>query len=417
MKPRPVMLVSGNVRPVSGDWPVGGAARQAVKLSRALRVRGVDTHVVTHRPRLRFPRREVVDDVPVRYVDSLYWLLRSRGLRRLEAMSRIGALVAYLARHRQEYDVIHVHTGATVTALGGVLAGRWLNRPTIVKITNSGKLNDFHRLRHEMGLPAAKRLAGLLRSASRVVTLNEEAAHEMVAEGFHPTQIVHIPNGVEVDRIPSRSDYKCDACPSIVYVGRLHPYKGLDVLLESLAHLSQDHTWDLTLVGSGSAHDALAQQVNALGLKGRVTFTGEVSDVLPYLQRADVFVLPSRAEGISNAMLEAMAAGLPCVAADNAGNRRVVRHGETGLIFPLGDAEALASTLASLLADVRQRERLGRAARRFVDMHFSLARVAEAYMALYHELAGGVSEVTGCENLVTYPILQGALPPHKDISS
>ena len=85
MTPRPVMLVSGNVRPVPGDWPVGGAARQAIKLSRALRLRGVDTGIITHRPRLRFPRREVVDEVPVRYVVSLYWSLRYRGLRRLEA--------------------------------------------------------------------------------------------------------------------------------------------------------------------------------------------------------------------------------------------------------------------------------------------------------------------------------------------
>ena len=121
--PQPVMLVSGNVRSVAGNLPVGGAARQAVKLSRALRALGVDTHIVTHRPRLRFPWRERVDTVPVHYVDSLYWLLHRKGLRRLEALLRLGVLMIYLARHRQKYDVIHIHTAATATALAGTLAG------------------------------------------------------------------------------------------------------------------------------------------------------------------------------------------------------------------------------------------------------------------------------------------------------
>ena len=188
--PQPVMLVSGNVRPVPGDLPVGGAARQAVKLSRALRALGVDAHIVTHRPRRRFPRHEVVDGVPVQYINSLYWLLYRKGVRRLEAMVRLGALLAHLIRQRQTYDVIHIHTSATVTGLAGVLAGRWLGKPTILKNTNSGVLNDFYRFRRGCGLPAPARLAALLRSATRVVTLNEEAAHELAAEGFGPEQVV-----------------------------------------------------------------------------------------------------------------------------------------------------------------------------------------------------------------------------------
>jgi len=404
MIPRTIMLVSGNVRPVPGDWPVGGAERQALKLSYALRMRGVDAHIVARRSRLRFPRREVVDDVPVRYVDSLYWLLRYRGTRRLEAMLRVGVLAAYLARHRHEYDVIHIHTGATTTALAGVLAGRWLNKPTVLKITTSGERNDIRRFRDGSRLPAARQLAGLLRSATRVVTLNDEATHELLADGFHPKQIIHIPNGVEVDRIPPKSRYDVETWPNIMYIGRLHPAKGLDVLLESLAQLPPALAWRITLVGSGPARAALAQQTNALGLEDRVIFSGEVTDVLPYLQRADIFVLPSRAEGISNSLLEAMAAGLPCVVTDNAGNRRVLTHGETGLLVPMGDAETLASTLASLLEDARLRERLGCAARHFVVAHFSMAQVVEAYLSLYQQLAGALSQDSDGQPLYDYPV-------------
>jgi glycosyltransferase involved in cell wall biosynthesis len=389
--PQPVMLVSGNVRSVAGNLPVGGAARQAVKLSRALRALGVDTHIVTHRPRLRFPWRERVDTVPVHYVDSLYWLLHRKGLRRLEALLRLGVLMIYLARHRQKYDVIHIHTAATATALAGTLAGRWLSKPTILKITNSGTRNDFYRFRDGSGLPAARQLAGVLRSATCVVTLNASAADELLSEGFDPGQLVHIPNGVDVDRFPPKSCYEAGTCANLTYVGRLYPSKGLNVLLEALAQLPPAPNWRLTLVGGGSARAQLAQQAGELGLEDRIEFVGEVPDVLPYLQQADLFVLPSHTEGISNALLEAMAAGLPCLATDNAGNRHVLTQNETGLLVRVGDAADMASALSTLLADAQLRERLGRAARHLVETCFSIASVTEAYLQLYRELSTGVT--------------------------
>jgi glycosyltransferase involved in cell wall biosynthesis len=324
-------------------------------------------------------------------VDSLYWLLHRKGLRRLEALLRVGVLVTYLARHRQDYDVIHIHTAATATALAGTLAGRWLSKPTILKITNSGTRNDFYRFRDGSGLPAAKRLAGVLRSATCVVTLNASAADELLSEGFDPGQLVHIPNGVDVDHFPPKSRYEVGPCANLTYVGRLYPSKGLNVLLEALAQLPPVPNWRLTLVGGGSARAQLAQQAGELGLEDRIEFVGEVPDVLPYLQQADLFVLPSHTEGISNALLEAMAAGLPCLATDNAGNRHVLTHNETGLLARVGDAADLASTLSTLLEDALLRERLGRAARHLVETCFSIASVTEAYVQLYRELITGVT--------------------------
>lgn len=415
MSPRPIMLVSGHVRPIPGVLPVGGAARQAVKLSRALRVRGVDARIVTFRPRLRFPWREVVDDVPVCYVDSLYWLLRYRGTRRFEAMLRVGVLVAYLVRHQREYDVIHIHTGATATALAGVLAGRWLNKPTVLKITNSGERFDLYRFYQASGLPGARRLAKSLRSATCVVTLNEEATHQLMTEGFYSRQIVRIPNGVEVDRIPQKPCYETDGWLNILYIGRLHTSKGLDVLLEALVRLPQALAWHLILVGSGPARATLARQIDTLGLKDRISFTGEVANVIPCLRQADIFVLPSRTEGISNALLEAMTVGLPCVASDNAGNRQVLIHGETGLLVPIGDAETLAYTLACLLTDTRLRERLGRAARHLVETRFDIAYVAEAYLTLYQQLIISSPQAPDSQSLIRHPSLQEAPPPRRDV--
>lgn len=388
------MLVSGHVRPMPGDLPVGGAARQAIKLSQALRARGVEVRVITSQPQRRSPKHDSVDSVSVHYVDSLHWLFRHPGMRRLEAILRVGVLLAYLVRHRHEYEVIHIHTAATATALAGALAGRWLSKPTVLKITNSGERYDLDRFYQVSGLPFARWLGKLLRSASCVVAMNEEAVQQLMADGFHAEQITHIPNGVEVDSIQPKQSYSVDERLSILYVGRLHASKGLDVLLESLARLPQALVWRLTLVGSGPAHAVLTRQVESLGLKKQVLFTGEVTNVTPYLQQADIFVLPSHTEGISNALLEAMAAGLPCVATDNAGNRRILTHGETGLLVPVNDAESLADSLTSLLTDARLRERLGRAGRHCVETRFNISRVAEAYLGLYRQLTGDLSEIS-----------------------
>jgi glycosyltransferase involved in cell wall biosynthesis len=121
-----------------------------------------------------------------------------------------------------------------------------------------------------------------------------------------------------------------------------------------------------------------------------VRFHGRVDDPAVHTRAADLFVLPSLSEGISNALLEAMAQGLPCIATDIPGNRDLIRDGETGLLVPTGDPGALAQRIALLAGDEGLRASLGRAARRLVEVRFDIDSVAREYAALYRGLLARV---------------------------
>jgi glycosyltransferase involved in cell wall biosynthesis len=142
----------------------------------------------------------------------------------------------------------------------------------------------------------------------------------------------------------------------------------------------------LVVVGDGPEREALEQLSRSLAIDEIVDFIGIVDDVAPYLRDADVFVLPSHAEGLSNALLEAMAVGLPVIVSNVPGNVDVVEHGRTGLVFEVDNASELAASLARVLRDDDLRNLLGAGARGSVEESYSLQAVAGRYIELYDEL-------------------------------
>ena len=148
-------------------------------------------------------------------------------------------------------------------------------------------------------------------------------------------------------------------------MARLVPQKGIDVLIRALAQTTgATRDWTLTLVGDGPEREALERQVLQAGLQEKVHFLGYRPDPQTFLLQAGVFVLPSRFEGMPNALLEAMAAGLAVVVTDaSPGPLEVVVNGVSGLVVPSDEPSALADALDRLAADPGLRERLGAAAR------------------------------------------------------
>ena len=162
----------------------------------------------------------------------------------------------------------------------------------------------------------------------------------------------------EADRGPRRRE--------VLAVARLVPQKGLDLLLQAFAALpmTSREGWSLTLVGDGPERQALEQQARALGIEADVCFAGFRSDPLTFMQRASIFALPSRFEGMPNALLEAMAAGLPAVVSDaSPGPLEMVRDGVHGCVVPREDWQAFARALERLMLDEALRERFGAEAR------------------------------------------------------
>jgi glycosyltransferase involved in cell wall biosynthesis len=367
---------------------VGGTERQAHTLARALAKRGVKVEIVTGWWFRRTRRRETLDGIPVFRNQTLWEFGGVKGLRKLGGYLYIGSLLWYLWRRRNRYDVIHVH-GLNYHTFAAVLAARWLNKKTITKLANSGKASDIEKMRQDRQLVFARFMLPTALRCDRFVALNETIVQELVEAGVPRSRIVRLSNGVDLDGIDPRRQPTLHRPPRVVFVGRLHRQKGLDTLLRALRVLMDDRQGDgvrLVLVGDGPEREALEQLSLGLGVDEIVDFVGIVDDVAPYLKDADIFVLPSHAEGLSNALLEAMAFGIPVIVSNVPGNTDAVEDNRTGLIFEVGDAPALAAGIARLLDDSDLRERLGRAARESVEESYSLAAVAGRYIELYDEL-------------------------------
>lgn len=270
----------------------------------------------------------------------------------------------------------------------GMLAAR-LGRPRAVVTTR--RAIKAHRPGHV----AAYRWTDPL--VHRIVA-NSEAVRRFTlqAERLAPSRVVTIPNGVDLARFAGGDGAAARArlglAPDdlvVVSVGTIKPVKGQDVLLRALAPLFAGEP-RLRWVAAGAlapgSGEAFAAEVARRGLGQRVLLPGAVDDVPGLLQAADLFVLPSRSEGMSNALLEAMAAARAIVATDVGGNAECLDGGAAGRLVPPGDDAALGRAIAALLPDPAARARLGALARARAAAEYSLDALLSRTEALYEAL-------------------------------
>lgn len=364
---------------------IGGTERQAHKLSQKLLDKQTAVELVTGWWFRGTPAQETLDGIPVRRNLTLWEFFGIKGLRKLGGYLYILSLIWYLWRRRADYDVIHVH-GLNYHTFAAVLAGRWCNRPVIAKLANSGQASDVKKMQQDRQLALARFMLPTALQCDRFVALNKKVVAELTAVNVPPARIIELPNGVETDTVPAKTSYELHQPARLVYVGRLHPQKGIDTLLHALRQLLDHHDIHLQLLGDGPIRDELVSLAEELGITTHVEFHGQTDQVQAHLQQADLFVLPSRAEGISNALLEAMACGLPVIVSAIPGNVDVIEHNHNGLRFTVDDSDALAHHLTTLLTQPERRERLGRQARQTVERHYSLNVVADQYITLYRDL-------------------------------
>ena len=203
-----------------------------------------------------------------------------------------------------------------------------------------------------------------------------------------------IPNGVDTERFRCRRDIGVDmrrrlgVSPETVVVGtvgRLDPVKDHRTLLRALDSLSAlGLPIQLVIVGDGRERKALEGEIHSRPwLSGRTAFAGETSDIVSQLNSFDIFVLPSLAEGMSNALLEAMSVGVACIATRVGGNSELIEEGLSGLLFEPGDTQSLATLLKDLALDSPQRAHFGINARKRVEKCFGLGRMLHNYGRLY----------------------------------
>ena len=298
--------------------------------------------------------------------------------------------IARLARlvRRERADVVHgwLFLANAYARVGGRLGGA----PAVVAAEGGGMLSSSPRRRR--AIRGVERLLAPLTSA--YVANSAATADELRRLGAPGVRIEIVHNGIAVPPpldAPTRERLRSELAgsatsPLAVMVARLDAeFKDHTTFVRAVREVSGLHA---AVVGDGPGREAAETEARSLGIADRMVFTGFRPDAPQLAAAADVSVLLTYSEGLSNVVLESMAAGVPVVATDIPGNREAVRDGVDGVLVPVGDVGATAAALARLVADEGERRRLGEAARRSVLERFSSAEQAERTMALYDRLLG-----------------------------
>jgi glycosyltransferase involved in cell wall biosynthesis len=231
------------------------------------------------------------------------------------------------------------------------------------------------------------------RSADRVVAISDGVG-DALSQRFHidRTRVRTIHNAVDVAVVQARAAETVRDLPNmpfIVAAGRLVHQKGFDVLIRAFAGKLAGREVALVILGEGPERGALQQLTDRLGLEKRVQLMGFRSNPWSYFARAAAFVCSSRWEGFGNVIIEAMACGTPIISTDcDFGPREIVRHGDSGLLVPAGNVEALGDAMRSVVEDRLRAARLADGARQRADT-FDVARLVDAYERLFRELRPG----------------------------
>ncbi|MBI3553465.1 MAG: glycosyltransferase [Elusimicrobia bacterium] len=214
-------------------------------------------------------------------------------------------------------------------------------------------------------------------------------------QGYNPAKVTTIYNGVDnaswpvskLERAQKRLELRLGAGELLLgAVGRLDAQKNHALLIDAMARLKDRHPVRCVILGEGPKRASLEAQIRRNHLEKHVWLLGERDDVTTWLSCIDVFVLPSLWEGLPNALLEAMAMGLPVVASNVDGVAEVVADNQNGLLVPPRSAPALAKRIAELCSNALLRQRLGQAARETIAERFTLLNMLAAYEKTYSEI-------------------------------
>ncbi|QCW49333.2 glycosyltransferase family 4 protein [Nocardioides dongxiaopingii] len=291
---------------------------------------------------------------------------------------------------RHPSDVFHVHVGTGRENFDGARAAAAAGVPAVVQTLHLPWLIRDHRKR-------APALAAL-EPVDRVITVSHRQRLTYERIGVAPERMVTVPNGVQPRAVaPGRAAARRELGlrpdqPVVMTVGRLTVMKGHRYLVAA-APLVLGHVPDLVVVvvGAGHLRQALTDQAEQLGVAHAVQFVGHRTDARALLDAADLFVLPSRHEGMPLAALEAMDAGLPVVGTRVIGTSEAVEDGITGLLVPAARPTPLAEALTQLLGDPVRGHAMAAAGRRRYERLFTATRMATATAAVYDDVLAGAT--------------------------
>ena len=361
-----VMLLS------NADPSVGGAQKQALSLANALQSQGIGVSIVSKQHAA---------------VDKRLSMIRLPTLDLHPGWSFLGSLLVWAFINRKRFQIFHAHTvpiGVTACVIGWLLRKR-----VIVKIPSMNGVAYFkgssfsRRVRHWI----------LAKKTTRFVAVSTEIAQALRDTGIPSDKIALIPNGTEFTstrHASHRAELKQQLCgydgvQVVLFVGRLVEDKGVDRLLTVWASMPSRERIILLIVGDGPLKASLESRARALELLSTIHFVGHQTVVSLFYEIADLFVLPSRTEGMSNALLEAMAAGVPPMASNVGGNKEIIDDQVNGFLVDWENTKSCVDLLVTLLSNHHLRQDTGAAASRRA-LTFAMEKIAQHYLRLFRAI-------------------------------
>ena len=373
-----ILLINSEYPPIGG-----GAGNASSNIARVLVQRGQDVQVLTSR----------WDDLPFEETHEGVKIVRLSTLRRqMDRSNALEQISFILSASVRTFGLIRRFRPDVTLAFFGLPSGavalllKQLYRIPYIVSLRGGDVPGFRpydfRMYHKMAAPF---LRSIWKHADSIVA--NSAGLQKLALSFESRyEIPVIPNGV--DSLKFTAPDRDWSSPRLLSVGRVVFQKGFDLAMRALSHW-KELEWTWTIAGDGPQMANLKAMAEEHGIHARVHFTGWLSSeqLKEQYAAANVFLFPSRHEGMPNAVLEAMASGLPVVGTRIAGNEELIVDGETGTLVPPEDADALGEALKPFLVDAQMREQMGYAAHRRVELLFSWNRVAEQYELVLEKVA------------------------------
>jgi len=387
-------------------WPLpeGGAEKQCRLIARSLNARGISCTIITARVKNNLPEFELIENTPVyRFGKNIETLLRIR-----DEVSRLLVKPFFQETQDNLLNKINFWIGAPL-----IITTRRIFIKDILQKSKKWKKNNIVHVFESSWIPGfgdwLSELIGaktLCRCASWpawqnlpydvpwrktlekrrlkpfYAVMNSEAKNNLIENGIEKTKCFLVPNGVEIPA--GIADVKQNS--NVLYIGNFSQgseWKGFDILIQAWARVVHKvPNAHLVMVGSGD-FTPWKRMAKLLGCDGNITWAGETRDPGSSYSQCGIFVLPSRVEGMSNALLEAQSWGLACVVSDIPGNTAVVENNKNGIVFSNEDESELTESIVMLLKNPEMRLKLGKEARREMEKRFALPIVTEKWIQVY----------------------------------
>ncbi|TQV77648.1 glycosyltransferase [Exilibacterium tricleocarpae] len=281
---------------------------------------------------------------------------------------RFGGALDLIDRHRYRSALAQFAPDVVLT---------WMGRASAV--TPRGNYRLVHRLGHYYKLK-------YYRKGDYWIGISKGICDHLINGGMPADKVVHIPNFADetaVTPLPRDSFDTPGAAPLLLAAGRLHVNKGFDILLQALTRIPEAHLW---LAGSGPEETTLRGLADELGVTSRVHWLGWRTDVTALMRSADVFICPSRHEGLGSIVMESWAHKCPILATASQGPAELIDDSETGLVTPIDDVDALADAVNQLLGSSGLREKLAANAFAHYRKHYSKDTIVERYWRFFNTI-------------------------------